>query len=36
MKLQYFLSFKFYFENKSKVDEINIEVRNRTELNLVG
>ena len=37
MKLQDFLSSnEFRFENKSKVDEINIEVRNRTELNLAG
>ena len=37
MKLQDFLSSsEFRIENKSKVDEINIEVRNRTELNLVG
>ena len=27
---------KFHIENESKVGEINIEVRNRTELNLVG
>ena len=37
MKLQDFLSSnEFRIENKSKVDEFNIEVRNRTELNLVG
>ena len=37
MKLQDFLSSsEFRIENKSKVDEINIEVRNRTELDLVG
>ena len=37
MKLQDFpSSIEFKFENKSKVDEINIKVRNRTELNLVG
>ena len=37
MKLQNFLSSnEFYIENKSKVDEFKIEVRNRTKLNLVG
>ena len=37
MKLQDFLSSnEFRIENKSKVDEFNIEVRNRTELNLAG
>ena len=37
MKLQDFLSSnEFCIENKSKVDEFNIKVRNRTELNLVG
>ena len=37
MKLQDFLSFnEFRIENKSKVDEFNIEVRNRIELNLAG
>ena len=37
MKLQDFLSSnEFRIENKSKVDEFNIEVRNQTELNLVG
>ena len=37
MKLQDFPSFiEFRIENKSKVNEINIEVRNRTELNVVG
>ena len=37
MKLQDFLSSsQFRIENKSKIDERNIEVRNRTELNLVG
>ena len=37
MKLQEFLSSnEFRIENKSKVDEFHIEVRNRIELNLVG
>ena len=37
MKLQDFpSSIEFRIENESKVDEINIKVRNRTELNLVG
>ena len=37
MKLQDFHSFiDFYIENASEVDEINIQIRNRTELNLVG
>ena len=37
MKLQDFLcSSKFRIEKESKVDEIDIEVRNRTELNLEG
>ena len=37
MKLHEFLfSSEFHIENESKVDEINIKVRNRTELNLVG
>ena len=37
MKLQDFpSSIEFCIENESKVDEINIKVRNRTELNIVG
>ena len=37
MKLHKFLfSSEFHIENESKVDEINIEVRNQIELNLVG
>ena len=37
MDLQDFLSSsEFYVKNNLKVDEINIEVRNRTALNLVG
>ena len=37
MELQDFLfSSEFHVKNKLKVDEINIEVRNRTALNLVG
>ena len=37
MKQQDFLfSSEFCVENELKVDEINIKVRNRTELNLVG
>ena len=37
MKLQVFLSScEFHIKNESKVDEINIKVRNQTELNLEG
>ena len=37
MKLQDFpSSIEFRIKNESKVDEINIKVRNQTELNLVG
>ena len=37
MNLQDFLSSnEFRIKNKSKVDEFNIEIRNRSELNLVG
>ena len=37
MKLQDFpSSIEFRIENESKVDEINIKVRNRTELHLMG
>ena len=36
MKLRDFLfSSEFHIENESKIDEINIKVRNRTKLNVV-